>query len=1075
MSSVVNLPESPLGVDLRENAENGYKGPSLAGMEPRAVEAAVDFKGDEPVPFTRQTIAWSLGILAAIAITAVSPGFAAFSDDAPPTSIRSVPEGLNFANGLFRERLYAQAAKEYEAFLQTAKAGSEDAVDARFGLANARLFQGEYAKSRASFQEFLRQAPTHANASTAWYRVGETSYMLGDLTSARQAFEKYTTAYPGHKHADTAWPYLGDVCLRTGDLARARESYEKSLALHPQGRLADRARFGLGRTLALQGHPDEALALFTALVEGGGKDWVDKAWFRIGQIHVGAKNDAKAIEAFAKVEQAAATSPLIPEARLNRAEALARLGKRDEAEPLLASLIKDAPGAIAAQAAFALGTIRLEQGDATSALAVLDDASKKFAETPMASALLFRSAEAALKLEKPDDARARFLRAAEVDPKDPWADDAFARAARLALGQHDNEGAAALSQQFLAKFPNSPLRADARLVGARAALAQGTPRDAIAALTESLEKDQPTPATAEALRYYLGLAYRADGQIDKAAEVLDALAKTPAAPIAADAQFMIGQGQMEAGHYADAIPPLEKYLAGKADGDVADYALAYLVQANLELKKPDAAWKALATLAQKFPTSKTLAATRVRAGESALAAKEWDKASEQFEKAAAEATEPGLAGRARLGLGWAKLNNGKPGEAAEVFARFVTENPRDPLAAEAALAEARAYETAKDADKARDAFGRVIRNYPESEQAPLAALAKARLLAEAKRPGEAADAYKALVEKPPKELAGRLDAILADWGWALIDAGKADEADKVFARLLEQYPESEAAADARVNLAESANQAGKHDEVVKLLSPMAAPGAKAPARLVQSALYRLGRTQAETKDWTGAAKTLDRLTNDFPENPYRREVSLLRAEAALEAGDAEKANTLLEVIEKAPSDPNDPQGFSAAARRTRLQALLALKKWNEVVEAAEKLKKDSPDDPRISEVEYARGRALQQLARWDEARASYEAVIAARKGGDLVARAQLMIGETYFHQKEYHEAVRHFLKVDILYDARPWQAVALLEAGKAYEQLAQWDDAAKTYERLLSRFPGEPSANDAKSRLESVKARSAGT
>src|SRR5262249_9685576 len=30
-----------------------------------------------------------------------------------------------------------------------------------------------------------------------------------------------------------------------------------------------------------------------------------------------------------------------------------------------------------------------------------------------------------------------------------------------------------------------------------------------------------------------------------------------------------------------------------------------------------------------------------------------------------------------------------------------------------------------------------------------------------------------------------------------------------------------------------------------------------------------------------------------------------------------------------------------------------------------------------------------------------------------------MIGETYYHQKDYREAIRQFLKVDILYDAPP--------------------------------------------------------
>src|SRR5205085_8853721 len=122
-------------------------------------------------------------------------------------------------------------------------------------------------------------------------------------------------------------------------------------------------------------------------------------------------------------------------------------------------------------------------------------------------------------------------------------------------------------------------------------------------------------------------------------------------------------------------------------------------------------------------------------------------------------------------------------------------------------------------------------------------------------------------------------------------------------------------------------------------------------------------------------------------------------------------------------------------------------------------------------VDYARGRALQSLSppRFDEARAAYQAVIDARKGGDLAARAQLMRGETYFHQKNYREAIREYLKVDILYDAPAWQAAALLEAGKVYEQLDQWADAAEIYQKLRSRFPDDPNAAEAARRLEAAQ------
>ena len=317
--------------------------------------------------------------------------------------------------------------------------------------------------------------------------------------------------------------------------------------------------------------------------------------------------------------------------------------------------------------------------------------------------------------------------------------------------------------------------------------------------------------------------------------------------------------------------------------------------------------------------------------------------------------------------------------------------------------------------------------------------------------------------------------MLADWGWALVDAGQSSEADKVFKQLLEAYPESPSAAEARINLAESANQEKNYAEVIALLAPLADVTAKVPTRILQSALYRMGRTQAEMKDWPGAAKSLDRLITDFPDGPFRREARLLRAEIALESDDAKTADDTLAALAAEPADSNDPAGFALAVRRRRVQSLLGLKKWDEVIKAADAYKADSPADAQASEVEYARGRALQQLARMDEARAAYQGVIKARKGGDLVARAQFMIGETYYHQENYHEAIRQFLKVDILYDAPPWQASALLETGKAYERLSQWADAAETYERLRTKFPDDPTTANAKAkakeRLEALKAR----
>src|SRR5262249_39672030 len=160
--------------------------------------------------------------------------------------------------------------------------------------------------------------------------------------------------------------------------------------------------------------------------------------------------------------------------------------------------------------------------------------------------------------------------------------------------------------------------------------------------------------------------------------------------------------------------------------------------------------------------------------------------------------------------------------------------------------------------------------------------------------------------------------------------------------------------------------------------------------------------------------------------------------------------------ESEPAAPSDPPDFTTSVRRRRLQCLVALARWQDVLSADDALKHDLPKSSGSlrAEVDYARGRALAGLARFDEARAAFQTVIEARKGSELAAEAQLMRGETFFHQKNYHEALREFLKVDIFYpNSQAWRAAALLEAGKVYEQLARWADAAETYERLCAKFP----------------------
>ncbi len=1004
-----------------------------------------------------------------------------------PAATRPVAEGLGFASGLYRNRQYDLAAEEYERFLRAVKAGAAEATDAEvadawFGLGNCRLFLHKYKEARQAFEGFVKAAPNHPNAPLARYRIGEAAYVLGDLAEARRSLEAYTGDGGGDRRfLPAAWTFLGDIATKSNDLPGARRSYENALSGDLKGALGSRARLGLGRVLAAQGESTPSLVVLRELIATGGPEWLDKAWLQVGEVEATLEHWPEAVEAFESLERSSPKSPLIAEGRLDRAEALNKLGRRAEAEALLRPLAADPQGPLSIAASDALGTTLLAENQPDEALTVLDAAlARPGVAGSTATALRFHAAQAALALGKTGEARARFAAIATLDPKSSWADDAQLRAAALALDAKDYAEARQLAGSFIRAYPESPLGADAHLIDARAALGLNQPKDAITILTASLADDKPTPAVAQTASFYLGLAYQKDGQADKAAELLGQLASAPTAngPASADARFLIGQADFEAGRFAEAISALEKYLADKPGGDVAADALARITLSQAALGQFDAAEATLVKLSASFPQSPTLAPTRLRLAEVALQNKQFDRSVPLFRlETEAKTGDPAIKARAWAGLGWSLLGSNHPVEAAAALGSAIELAPDSPVALDALFAQGRAFEDAKQSAEAIAAYSKAIARQPDSAQAGPASLALARLQVEAKQPSEAAKTFATVVDKYAATSGEPVDAVLAEWGWALVDAGQSAEADAVFERLLKDQPDSPKADDARLNLAESAYAGHNLDRTLDLLKPLLAPGATAKPALVEPALYRVGRAEVDRRDWPAASKTLDRLLADFPTGPFHREARFWRAEVAFQAGDTKTAEADFTSLVAEPPGESDPKGMVSTARGRLVQALVQQNRWGDALAAADAWASGATDpktDPIGPEVDYARGRAFQGLARFDEARDAFDRAIAARKGTELAARSVLMRGETFFHQEQYREALREFYRVVIQYNAPEWQAAALLEAGKVHEKLNQWREAAETYEKLQARFPQDRSAVEAGRRLEAARKRASG-
>jgi TolA-binding protein len=346
--------------------------------------------------------------------------------------------------------------------------------------------------------------------------------------------------------------------------------------------------------------------------------------------------------------------------------------------------------------------------------------------------------------------------------------------------------------------------------------------------------------------------------------------------------------------------------------------------------------------------------------------------------------------------------------------------------------------------------------------------------------------------------------------WCLRDLNRDAEANDKFAELRHKYPTSKYWPDATFRLALSAAQANDHDRATQLLDELieaadqAVPAADSSANddtnqvvvsddddadeavskadngasqafseLVQHALYLRAQIAITQRTWDSAKRDLDRLARDYRSSPMALPAKFLRADVAFRRGDFDEAGKRFAELSPKLKGRSDPWVPMVALRRA--QVLAHDKHWADARAIAERISQEFPNFDQQYEADYLIGRAYAAEANLAEARKWYQKVVRSSTGGktETAAMAQWMIGETYFLQEQYTDAIREYLRVEVLYAFPHWQAAALLQAGKCYEQTGQWKNAGDAYGRLLARYSQTEFSTEARERLPAVQVRTA--
>jgi TolA-binding protein len=617
--------------------------------------------------------------------------------------------------------------------------------------------------------------------------------------------------------------YAGALALATGGKhAEGAAALEKALAQFPKHPKRLLARLRLGEALLAAGrHEPAAAALEQLLRESPPPDLRADGLNALASARLALKDEAAAARALAELFEMTERDPRLgPPTSLRYGEVLLRQGRIPEALRAFERADRWPAHADAAKAHFMLAETHRRSGNLAEAAAAFRVVSEKHWRSPWAPRAALAAGDALVGLRRWDEAEALYRRVLESNTESPEAPRAQLGLGRAAHGRAQYEVARAAFQAAALLFPEAGLgpEADLRVADTYAAERNWTEARK---LYGTLAASQDRAISAEA-RFGFALTLQGEGQHRAAAAAFERLAEDPAMgewrPLARArlAEVMAGtpagsllaqaDEALAAARTAEAAALYQRALENRPSKLEGLRARSGLAQAAVLLKKPAEAEQQLAEIGKSAPPEGFLARARQQVGELHEKAGERERAIEAYRAAVAagpdaDTAPPLLFAAARL-LRQAK----KPAEAEPLLRELVSRHPRSPLVPEALDALAWACLEQEKPDVARPVFVRLASSYPGHPLAPGAAFRAAEVDFAAARYPVAAERYRFAAESrdPVAEQAGY------KLGLALERSGDHAGAAQAFTALLERFPRTRHAADARVRAGEAFLAGGNH-------------------------------------------------------------------------------------------------------------------------------------------------------------------------------------------------------------------------------------------------------------------------
>lgn len=999
------------------------------------------------------------------------------------TSGETLLQSYYAANGFLQRGLYDLAAAEYRSFLRD-HGDHEKAAVARYGLAVCFFRTGKQADA-ASELEQLAEEKNFAFAADVLTMLGQCKLAAEEYDAAARAFERVLDDYGDHKLAAEAGTQLAEALFKAGKIKEACARCKAVVERWPEAPQIERvcliaAMAEMARAKYAEAAP-HLEKLLTAYPKSANRL---QAELLLGQCLHHLNRADEAVPKYREVLKAA-KSPLRPDALYGLALVVLQKGDHAEAGRLLDELVEKYPGSPV------IGAGHLLRGRTCYEAKSFDAAIKSFesatqAAPDSADESEYWIAKCELRQQKFPEAAKRLKNALKTHPQSKLvAEMTYDRA--VALGRAgDLKSAITCTEEFITRFNEHTLLPDALELLATllhqaanyqesqercdeylqrfASNARAAAVAFIAAENEFLRKryaeaadryrkfldEFPKDENASMARYRLGMSLHYAGKIDEAAPLLaEAAERIDSDARVRPALFALANAAFDRGEWKKAEEMFGRFLEKQVDRVSEDEALLKRGLALARQDRGEDAVKMFDRLIAESPESPHRLQAIFERGQSLLAMRRTDEAKVAFEQVLAEGADSRFAPYARNHLGALALQSGDAGRADELLADAVKNAPTPELAAEALYHRGEAQATSQNFKAAAGTFGEFLESFPKHSLANAAAAHQAIALSREKQVNEA---LKLFVKVPIGKLEPALrSAALYERAWCLRESGKNDEATSAYRQLASDKEAGPLRLHAMLELATLEAAAKRFAQAIELLSGLESELGSAddePLRaLAEQVAYRRGLWQFESGRFAEAAEAMGDFIKAFEKSPLQSTANYYAGEAFFQAKKYERA---ADHLDRAINGKLESTILPfALLRYGEVQA--QLQHWAKSEETFDKYLQDFRDRDGWYQAVFGIGWARENQGRHDEAIKAYRDVVERHKGPSA-ARAQFQIGECLFAKKQYEEAVRELLKVDILYDYPEWSAAALYEAGRCFTKLAKSAEARAQFKAVVEKY-----------------------